>query len=259
MHLLSTMFSPTILPSTHSATSLHQHWPLLIWFTFCSFLSLLTWLLNLSTYPFISAPSILPILPAALTLSVITLQHHHELLFPLKLRTTLQLISQNFQNIWSFSSIVILLGKWHSLQHNWNPCCLPCISDSILLPLLLPVPISSQGKQATKWPHLCALLTNFFLLLLFLYLMISQIDISVWSCPLISVFPLIPFHFLTLPILSSCSTLSSSQAVSVSYSFPTRPMQKPSLPVPIIVWNKTLAYCFSCQEALSIKRCIGFT
>lgn len=162
MHLLSTMFSPTIPPSTHSATSLHQHWSLLIWFTFCSFLSLLTWLLTLSTYPFISPPSILPILPAALTLSLTLLQHHHELLFPLKLRTTLQLISLSFQNIWFFSSIVILLGKWHSPQHNWNPCCLTCISDSILLPLLLPVPISSQGEQTTKWPHLCALLTNFF-------------------------------------------------------------------------------------------------
>lgn len=75
MHLSSTIFSPTILPVTHSTSSLHQHWPVLIWFPFCSFLSLLTWLLNLSIYPFTSAPSILPILTSALTLSLTSVQH----------------------------------------------------------------------------------------------------------------------------------------------------------------------------------------
>lgn len=68
-HFSSTIFSLTILPATHTTTSLHQHWPLLIQFPFSYFLNIVKWLSNLFAHPFISAPSFLPIPSSPLTLS----------------------------------------------------------------------------------------------------------------------------------------------------------------------------------------------
>lgn len=68
IHLSSTTFSPTILPATHSTTSLHQNWPLLILFPFWSFLGLLTFTESLCLLLYFCPPSILRILSHLLLL-----------------------------------------------------------------------------------------------------------------------------------------------------------------------------------------------
>lgn len=116
IHPFSTTFSPKILPPTHSTTSLHQPWPLLILFPFWCFLGLLTITESLCLLLYFHPPlhSVHP-LTFAFTLSLTSLQHLHDLLLPLKLRSTLQLISLSFQYVWFLSNIAILLRKGHSL------------------------------------------------------------------------------------------------------------------------------------------------